>query len=171
MKLRVGALALDRARIENLIANPKQRNIGTDGIHDTGSVEAQDFCLALGRRGALADLVIDRVCGNRLHGDADVANPGLRFSSLEIDQRVCIVNGKRLLVSDGFHARCLQVWCNPLWRNCRSSAILARASPLSFLEEPEQPWLLRSGTASSPRTPPGFASQTHRTSRPHRRYW
>src|SRR6266481_5368821 len=33
-------------------------------------------------------------------------------------------------------------WCSLLWRNCRSSAILARASPLSFLKEQEQPRLL-----------------------------
>src|SRR5258708_13913329 len=114
MKLRVGALALDRAGIENLIANPKQRDIRTDGIHDAGSVEAQDFGLALGRRRALADLVIDRVCGNRLHGNADVASPWLRFSSLELDARVHVITWKRLLVSDASHLRFLQVSRNPL---------------------------------------------------------
>ena len=61
MKLRVGALALDRAGIENLIANPEQRDIGTDGIHDAGGIVTQDLDLAFARRRALADLVINRI--------------------------------------------------------------------------------------------------------------
>ena len=47
--------------MENLIANPKQRDIGTDGIHDAGGIVTQDLDLAFARRRALADLVINRI--------------------------------------------------------------------------------------------------------------
>ncbi len=94
MKFRVGALALDRAGIENLIANLEQGDSRTDSIDDPGGVVTQNLGPAFGRRRAFAYLVVDRVGGNRLHGDTDVAAPGLRFCGLEIDQGVCVVNGK-----------------------------------------------------------------------------
>src|SRR5712664_2986480 len=104
MKFRIGALALDRASIENLVAGLEQRHLGSDGIDDSGGVVAQDLGFALGRGGALADLVIDRIGGNRLHGDTDVAAFRFRFGGLEIDQRVRVVNSKCLFVSYSFHA-------------------------------------------------------------------
>ena len=86
MKLRIGALALDRAGIENLIARLEQRDLGTDRIDDAGGVVAQDLGLAFRRGGALADLVIDGVGRDRLHRDADIAAARFRFRGLEIDQ-------------------------------------------------------------------------------------
>ena len=109
MKFRIGALALDRAGVKNLVAGLEQGDIGTDGIHDAGGVIAQDLGLAFGRRGALAHLVIDRVGGNRLHGDADVAAARFRFCGLEIDQCIRSIDRQRLFVSDGLHGAVLPV--------------------------------------------------------------
>ena len=72
-----------------------------------GGVIAQDFGLALGRGGALADLVVDRVGRNRLDGDSDVAGLRFRLGGFEIDQRIRILDGERFSVSDGLHVRAL----------------------------------------------------------------
>jgi hypothetical protein len=111
MEFRIGALAQDRAGVEYLVAGLEQADIGADGVDDPGGVIAQNLGLALGRRGALADLVIDRVGGNRLHGDTDVAALRLRFGGLEIDQRVCCIDRQRFFVSDGLHALSPIWWC------------------------------------------------------------
>ena len=110
MKFRIGALALDRAGIEHLVAGLEQRDVGTDGIDDAGRVVAQNLGLAFRRRGALAHLVIDRIGGNRLHGDADVAARRFRFCGLEIDQCIGCLDRQRFFVSDGLHGRFSLVW-------------------------------------------------------------
>ena len=61
MKFGVGALALDRAGIENLVTGLEQGNVRTDGIDDAGGVVAQDLGFPFRRRGAFADLVINRI--------------------------------------------------------------------------------------------------------------
>jgi hypothetical protein len=108
MKFRVGALAQDRAGIEHFIAGLEEGDIGADRIDDAGGVIPQNLGFALGRCGALAHLVIDRISRNRLDGDPEVATPRFRFCGLEIDQRVRGVYGKRLLVSDGLHVAVLR---------------------------------------------------------------
>ena len=80
--------------------------IRTDGIDNARGVVTQDLGFTFGRSGALAYLVIDRIGGNRLHGDTEVAPPGFRFCGLEIDQGIRSIDRKRLSVSDGFHACC-----------------------------------------------------------------
>jgi hypothetical protein len=103
MEFRIGALALDRAGVEHFVAYLEQRHIGAHRIDDPGGIEAQDFGLALRRCGALADLVVDRVHRDCLHRDADVAAFRLRLLGLEIDQRIRILDRKRLSVSDSLH--------------------------------------------------------------------
>ncbi len=61
MKFRVGALALDRAGIENLVAGLEERDIGADSVDDAGGVVAENLGFTFRRRGTLAHLVIDRV--------------------------------------------------------------------------------------------------------------
>ncbi len=85
MKLRIGALAQDRPGVKHFVAGLEQTDVGADGIDDPGGVIAQDLGLALGGCCALADLVVDRVGGDRLHGDTDVPALRLRFGGLEID--------------------------------------------------------------------------------------
>ena len=109
MKFRIGALALDRAGVKHLVAYLEQRDVGPDGVDDPRRVITQDLGFALGRGGAFADLVIDRVRGNRLHRDADVAALRLGLCRFEIDQCIGSIDGEGLPVSDGFHARCLLV--------------------------------------------------------------
>ena len=92
VKFRVGALAQDRAGVEHFVARLEQRDIGADGIDNAGGVVAQDFGFALGRGGALADLVVDRVRRDRLHGDSDVTALRLRLGGLEIDQRIRVLD-------------------------------------------------------------------------------
>jgi hypothetical protein len=108
MKFRIGALALDRAGVEHLVAGLEQRHLGADGIDNAGGVIAQNLGLAFRGCCALAHFIVDRIGRNRLHGDADVAAFWFGLCGLEIDQRGRVVNRKRLLVSDGFHACCLQ---------------------------------------------------------------
>ena len=103
MEFRIGALAQDRAGVKHFVARLEQRDVGADGIDDAGGVIAQDLGFALRRGGALADLVVDRVGRDRLHGDADVAALRLGLGGLEIDQRVRVLDRKRFLVSDGLH--------------------------------------------------------------------
>ena len=103
VKFRVGALPQDRARVENLIAGFEQRHVGANRIDHPGGIVAEDLGLALRGGSALAHLVIDRIGGDRLDGDADVAALRFHFGGLEIDQGVCGVDGERLLVSDGLH--------------------------------------------------------------------
>ncbi len=124
MKFRVGALAQDRAGVKHFVARLEQRDVGADGIDDAGGVIAQDLGLALGRGGALADLVVDRVGRDRLDGDPDVAALRFRLGGLEIDQRIRILDGERFFVSDGLHAvspACLNGWPP----NCRAGIKLA----------------------------------------------
>ncbi len=109
MKFRIGALALDRAGIENLVAGLEKRHLGTDRIDDPGGVIAEDLGFALRRGGALAHLVIDRIGRNRFHRDADIAALRLRFGGLEIDQRFGGVDRKRFFVTDGFHVHGLHI--------------------------------------------------------------
>jgi hypothetical protein len=61
MELRIGALAQDRAGVEDFIAWLEQRDVGTDRIDDAGRVEAENLRFALGRSGALAHLVVDGI--------------------------------------------------------------------------------------------------------------
>ena len=103
MKFRIGALALDRAGVENLIARLEQRHLGSDRIDDAGRVIAQDLEFAFRQGGALADLVVDGIGGDRLDGDADVAALRFGLGGLEIDQGFERLDGQRLLVSDGLH--------------------------------------------------------------------
>ena len=107
MKFRVGALAQDRAGVKHFVARLEQGHVGADGIDDAGGVIAQDLGLALGRGGALADLVVDRVGRDRLDGDPDVAALRFRLGGFEIDQRIRILDGERFSVSDGLHVRAL----------------------------------------------------------------
>ena len=94
MEFRIGALAQDRAGVEHFIARLEQRDVGADRIDHARGVIAEDLGLAFGWGCALAHLVIDRVCRNRLHGDADIAAFRLRFRGLEINQRIRILNRK-----------------------------------------------------------------------------
>src|SRR5258707_5002575 len=103
MKLGIGTLALDRAGVEDLVAWLEQRNLGTDGVHDSGRIVAQNLDLALRRLDALARLVVSRVDRDRLHGNPDITAGRFRLRRLKIDQSVCGVDGKRFLVSDGLH--------------------------------------------------------------------
>src|SRR5271168_4922260 len=109
MKFRIGALALDRTGVEDLIAYLEQGHLRSDRIDDAGSVKAQDLEFALGRGGALSKLVVDGIGRDRLDGDADVAALWFAFGDLEIDQGLGSIDGKGLLVSDGFHAHALQL--------------------------------------------------------------
>ncbi len=104
MEFRVRALAQDRAGVEDLITRLEQRHLGADRVDHTGRVKSQNLEFAFGRSGALAHLVVDRIGRDRLHGDTDVAALRLRLCGLEIDQRVLILDRKRLLVADGLHA-------------------------------------------------------------------
>ena len=63
-----GDLDQDRAGIEDFVARFEESDIGADGIDDAGGVVAQDLGFALGRGGALADLVVDRIDRDRLPG-------------------------------------------------------------------------------------------------------
>jgi len=103
MKLGIGALALDRAGVEDLVARLEQRDLGADGVHDSGRIVAQNLDLALRRLGALAHVVVSRVDRDRLHGNPDITAGRFRLSRLEIDQSVRGVDGKRFLVFDGLH--------------------------------------------------------------------
>ena len=85
MKFRIGALALDRAGVEHLVARLEQGDLGTDGINHAGRVIAEDLGFTLRRGDSLAHLVIDRIGRNRLHGHPDVAAFRLRFGGLEIE--------------------------------------------------------------------------------------
>src|SRR6185437_7143501 len=89
--------------VEYFIAYLEQRDLGTDGIDDSGGVVAEDFHLAFGRGGALAHLVIDRIGRDRLHRNPDVTTAGLRLGGVEIDQGLGIIDWKRLFIADGFH--------------------------------------------------------------------
>ncbi|MGY4416923.1 hypothetical protein ACVWW4_008659 [Bradyrhizobium sp. LB7.1] len=125
MEFGVGALAQDRAGVKHLVARLEQRDVGTDGVDHAGRVIAQNLRLALGWGGALAHLVIDRIGRDRLHGHADVASSGLGLGDLEIDQRVPILDRKRLFVADGLHGLSPSdgvLACRP---NCRSGSNLA----------------------------------------------
>ena len=104
VEFRIGALALDRSGVKYLIAWLEQRDIGPDGVDNAGRVVAQNFGLALGRAGALADLVVDGICGNSLHRDAEIAAARFGFGGLEIDQCIRGLDRQRFSVSDGFHA-------------------------------------------------------------------
>ena len=104
MKFRIGALALDRAGIEDLVARLEQGDVRANGIDDAGGVVAEDLGLACRRRGALAHLVVDRIGRDGLDGDADVAAARLRLGGLEIEQRFRIIDRKRFSVPDGPHA-------------------------------------------------------------------
>ena len=104
VEFRIGALAQDRAGVEHLVARLEQRDVGTDRVDDAGGVIAEDLGFALRRRGALADLVVDRIGRDRLHGDADIAPLGLGLGGFEIDERIRVLDGQRFPVSDGFHA-------------------------------------------------------------------
>ena len=104
MEFRIGALAQDRAGIKHLVARLEQRDVGADGVDDSGGVIAQNLGFALGRSGALAHLVVDRIGGDRLHRDQDIAALRFRLCGLEISKRIGGIDGKRLLVSDGLHA-------------------------------------------------------------------
>ena len=86
MKFRVGALALDRAGIEYVVAGLEERDVWTDGIDGAGGVISQDFGFALGRCRALAHLVVHRIGGDRFHGHEDVAIAWRWFRRLKIDQ-------------------------------------------------------------------------------------
>src|SRR5258708_18396789 len=111
MKLGIGALALDRASVEDLVARFEQRDLVTDGVHDSGRIVAQYLDLALRRLGALAHVVVSRVDGDRLHGNPDITAGRLRLRRLEIDQSVPGVDGKRFLLSDGLHG-----WTPSKWK-------------------------------------------------------
>ena len=125
MEFGVGALALDRARVKHLVARLEQRDIGPDRVDHAGRVIAQNLGLALGRGGALAHLVIDRIGRDRLHGDADVASLGLGFGGLEIDQRVLIFDRKRFFVADGLHGLSPSDGVFACRSNCRPGSHLA----------------------------------------------
>src|SRR6266702_5591498 len=118
MKFRIGALALDRARVKHLVARLEEGDVGTDGIDDTGRVVTQNLGLAFGRCNALADLVIDGIGGDRLYRNADVTALRLRFGGFEIDQCVSCLDRQRLFVSDGLHALSPVSLAAP---NCRDS--------------------------------------------------
>src|ERR1700682_708748 len=105
MKFRIGALALDRAGIENLITGLEQRHVGSDRVDDPGGIVSENLGFTFRGGGALAHLVVDLIGCNRLHGDPDIPPLRLGFWGFEIDQRVRLIDGKRLFVSDGFHAR------------------------------------------------------------------
>jgi hypothetical protein len=107
MKFRIRALAQDRAGVKHFVARLEQGHVGSDGIDNAGRVIAQDLCFTLGRGGALAHLVVDRVGRYRLDGDPDVAALRLRLGGLEIDQRICVLDGERFFVPDGLHVRAL----------------------------------------------------------------
>ncbi len=104
MKFRIGALAQDRAGIEDLVASLEQGDVRANGIDDAGGVVAEDLGLAFRRRGALAHLEVDRIGRDCLDGDADVAAARLRLGGLEIQQRFRIIDRKRFPVPDGPHA-------------------------------------------------------------------
>ena len=107
MKFRVGTQAQDRAGVKHLVARLEQGHVGAHRIDDAGGVITQDFGLTLGRGGALADLVIDRVGRDRLDGNSDVAALRFRFGGFEIEQRLRVLDGERFFVSDGLHVRAL----------------------------------------------------------------
>ena len=103
VKFRIGALALDRAGVENLITRLEQRHLGSDRIDDAGRVIAQNLEFTFGRSGALADLVIDGIGGDRLDGDADVLALRFGLGGLEIEQGFRSLDGQRFFISDGLH--------------------------------------------------------------------
>ncbi|MGY4351167.1 hypothetical protein ACVWXM_007660 [Bradyrhizobium sp. GM7.3] len=103
VEFRIGTLAQDRAGVKYLVAWLEQRDVGTDGVDNAGRVIAQNLGLALGRGCALAHLVIDRIGRDRLHSHADITALGFGLGGLEIEQRVLILDRKRLPVADGLH--------------------------------------------------------------------
>ncbi len=121
VEFRIGALAQDRAGVKHLVARLEQRDVRTDRVDDAGRVVAEDLGLALGRGGALADLVVDRVGRDRLHGDADVAPLRFGLCGLEIDQRIRGLDGSDFRYPTAF-MRAPPCW---LANNCRASVHFA----------------------------------------------
>jgi hypothetical protein len=101
MEFRVGALALDRSCVPDFIAGLEQRDVRTDGIHDTRGVKAE-ILTSPSFGSALANLIIHRIGGNRFHRDADIARAAPAYRP-QIEQRIRRIDRQRFPVTHSFH--------------------------------------------------------------------
>jgi hypothetical protein len=109
VQLGVGAGANDGAGVVHAVAHLEVLHAGANGLDRAHGVPAQHLGLAGLGRGVLADLGVHRVDRHRLHAHQQVARAGHGGGQLDVLQRFRVVDGKGLVVADGFHDGVLSV--------------------------------------------------------------
>ena len=72
MEFDVRSIAVDGARIEDLVSRFEHGDIGTNSLDDPGGIPAEDLVCAFARRDVGADFDIDRVDGNGPYFDEQI---------------------------------------------------------------------------------------------------
>ena len=107
MQLAVGAGARNVARIVDLVATPKQRDLRPDRCDRSCRVPAQHSWLCLDPTACYALLGIYRVHRNCGHAHHDVLSGRDRIGQRYIDERLRVGDRQMANEGDGFHERFL----------------------------------------------------------------
>jgi hypothetical protein len=103
VQLGVGAGPDDGAGVVHAVAHLEVLHARADGLDRAHGVPAQHLGLARFGRGVLADLGVHRVDRHGLHAHQQVARGGHGRGQFDVLQRLGVVDGKGLVVADGFH--------------------------------------------------------------------